>query len=342
MKSLRAIAFALAVLIAAGAFASPARADVSFGFFYSNLSPYGSWAVSAEHGRVWRPSVAYAGWNPYYDGHWVYSDLGWTWVSDYEWGAVAYHYGTWDHDPVLGWVWIPGYVWAPSWVVFCTGPDYIGWAPVPAHYSVGVSVGFRDIGPDRFVIVPAGRFLSPRVRHVAVTGPGARVIINKTKIVNRITYKNQVVVNHGPDVTFVEKTGGRRVKAVPIERVRHAAPGPRVRREDLRAGAHRGRAAEPVPARTPLPDRGRGSAVEKAKSDRRDTPGRPAARGPASPGRREAPAEPRTRMERSPRGEPGGGKTTPPPSSSKKKGKASGKDRPSGKQKPADGGKGDA
>src|SRR6185503_664987 len=90
---------ALAVVLFAGAISTPAIADVSFSFFYSNLSPYGSWAV-----------------------------------SDYAWGSVPYHYGTWALDPNLGWIWVPGYVWAPSWVVFSSGPDYVGWAPVPPRF----------------------------------------------------------------------------------------------------------------------------------------------------------------------------------------------------------------
>ena len=64
------------VLLSIG-FSIPAHAGVSFDLFYSNLSPHGSWLVSAEHGRVWRPAVSSAGWNPYYDGQWVFSDVGW-------------------------------------------------------------------------------------------------------------------------------------------------------------------------------------------------------------------------------------------------------------------------
>jgi hypothetical protein len=71
--------------------------------------------------------------------------MGWTWISDYEWGAIPYHYGTWVADRNVGWVWIPGRVWAPSWVVFRTGPDYIGWAPVPTGYSVGMSIDFGGL-----------------------------------------------------------------------------------------------------------------------------------------------------------------------------------------------------
>ena len=116
---------ALMVSLVAGVVHETKAAEVSFGFFYSNLQPHGSWVVSANYGQVWLPHAHGPGWNPYYDGHWVYTELGWTWVSDYPWGAIPYHYGTWTVDPVLGWIWVPGYVWAPSWVVFCSGPGYI-------------------------------------------------------------------------------------------------------------------------------------------------------------------------------------------------------------------------
>src|SRR5215510_269641 len=58
---------------------------VSFDLFYSNLSPHGTWLVSAEYGRVWQPREYDRDWNPYYDGRWVYTEFGWTWVSDYSW-----------------------------------------------------------------------------------------------------------------------------------------------------------------------------------------------------------------------------------------------------------------
>jgi hypothetical protein len=89
MKAVRASVLAIAILLVVSLTASPANAAVSFSFFYSNLSPHGTWLVSGQYGRVWQPGVYSAGWNPYYDGHWVYADVGWTWVSDSDWGDVA-------------------------------------------------------------------------------------------------------------------------------------------------------------------------------------------------------------------------------------------------------------
>lgn len=256
MRSVRTAVLSVVLLCVASGLTTPARAEVSFSFFYSNLSPHGAWHVSAEFGRVWQPYVYASGWNPYYDGHWAYSDCGWAWVSDYRWGAIPYHYGTWVPDPVFGWVWVPGYVWAPSWVVFRTGPDYIGWAPVSPHFSIGVSYGYAPPA-ESFVFVSAGHFLAPRVRTYAVPRGRAYGIINNTTVVNNLVIERNVVVNRGPDVRFIERAGGRKVRQVPIEQVARVAPQGHVRREELAVEPRRMqrgvRVSEPVV--DPIPDR---------------------------------------------------------------------------------------
>jgi hypothetical protein len=293
----------LALGLLTGVFARPAQAEVSFSFFYSNLSPHGAWQVSAEYGRVWQPSVYAPGWNPYYDGHWVYTDVGWAWVSDYAWGAIPYHYGTWVADPYLGWVWVPGYVWAPSWVVFRTGPDYVGWCPVPVHYSIGASLHFNHLDAGHFVFVPAHDFLAPRIRYHAVPRGRTNVVYAGTRIVNNIRIRNDVVVNPGPDVEYVGKARGRRVDAVPIERVARAAPGGRASREVVRVGesAHRRglRATEPrsvaVPVSSPRRGREPGDGREWGEPQRsrgRVEPDRSSSVSRQGPARRESAAPP--------------------------------------------------
>ncbi len=224
MKSLRALLFALVILFVAADAAAPARAGVSFGVSYSNLDPYGHWFVSAEYGQVWQPYESYRGWNPYYDGQWVYTDLGWTWVSDYPWGAIPYHYGTWYPDPVFGWVWVPGEVWAPAWVVFRTGPDYIGWAPVSPGFSIGASFAHAaPAGP--FLFVPAGHFCDVAVGRHAVSEGRSRALVHETRVVDNLAIRDNLVVNRGPDPAAIERAGGRPIRSVPIEAVPRAAPG---------------------------------------------------------------------------------------------------------------------
>src|SRR5207247_10094566 len=60
-----------------------AQSQISFSFFHNTLSSYGSWVNTGNYGSCWRPSGIASNWQPYYtDGHWVYTDYGWTWVSD--------------------------------------------------------------------------------------------------------------------------------------------------------------------------------------------------------------------------------------------------------------------
>jgi hypothetical protein len=261
LKNIKAVILAIAAVLVAGALARPARADVSFDFAYSNLSNHGTWLVSAQYGHVWQPSVYNQDWNPYYDGHWVYTDMGWTWVSDYDWGAIPYHYGTWIADPRVGWVWIPGSVWAPSWVVFRTGPDYIGWAPVPPGFSVGMTIELG--GPSSFVFVSSRDFLAPRVRTQVVPRDRVSVILSNTTVVNHIVVENNVVINRGPDVTVVERATGRKLQRERIESVPRVAPFEKVSRSQLAVDPERVkrgvRVADPVPASHPLPAADKGA-----------------------------------------------------------------------------------
>jgi hypothetical protein len=251
----------LALALLSCVLASPSRAEVSaavsFDFFYSNLTPHGSWVISSQFGRVWQPSVYGPDWNPYYDGHWEYTDLGWTWVSDYEWGAIPYHYGTWVADPRIGWVWVPGYTWAPAWVVFRTGPDYIGWAPVAPSFALGASFSSRAEFSGSFLFVSTRDFCAPRIRTLVVPETRARAIVNQTTIVNNLVVQNNIVVNRGPDVRVVEAAARRPIPVTRVESVPRVAPFSRVRRDELSiAPERRGRevrAAEPVSEARPIP-----------------------------------------------------------------------------------------
>jgi hypothetical protein len=102
-------------------------------YYGGELDESGSWYYEAEVGHVWRPYVA-TGWQPYSNGHWVWTSWGWTWVPYDPWGWVTFHYGRWGHSPAIGWYWIPGSVWGPAWVSWAVGGNYVGWCPL----------GYRD------------------------------------------------------------------------------------------------------------------------------------------------------------------------------------------------------
>src|SRR5215468_2097805 len=121
-----------------------AAVEVSIGVFTDTLSPYGTWVTVEGVGRVWRPNVAVVGddFQPYATGgHWVYTDYGWAFESDYDWGWAPFHYGRWYSDPDYGWVWVAGTTWGPAWVDWRFGGGYVGWVPLA---PVGVTVTYVD------------------------------------------------------------------------------------------------------------------------------------------------------------------------------------------------------
>jgi hypothetical protein len=233
------VAIALIAALGSAHEASAAHTPVTFEFFKASLSPHGGWHDSANLGRVWRPRVEIAGWHPYTYGHWVYTDVGWTWVPNYEWGAIPYHYGTWALEPELGWVWVPGYVWAPAWVVFRRGPSYVGWAPVPPSYSIGTSLEIDDYGADHFVFVRAGQFLAPEIHHHALPVARSRAIFADTRPIRKLRIENDLVVNPGLDVKRVERIAKTRVERHAIEQVPKVAPAGDASRDALRVDASR-------------------------------------------------------------------------------------------------------
>jgi len=115
--------------------------SASFQTFYDQLGDQGTWVQTDDYGYVFQPNVTDPQWAPYTDGHWVYTDVGWTWVSDEPWGWATYHYGRWANIDGTGWVWIPGYQWAPAWVSWRYGGGYCGWAPLPPETFIGVEFG---------------------------------------------------------------------------------------------------------------------------------------------------------------------------------------------------------
>jgi hypothetical protein len=115
--------------------------DASFQTFYDQLGDQGSWIQTDNYGYVFQPNVSDPDWAPYSDGHWVYTDGGWTWASNESFGWATYHYGRWANIDGTGWVWVPGYTWAPAWVSWRYGGGYCGWAPLPPETLYGAEYG---------------------------------------------------------------------------------------------------------------------------------------------------------------------------------------------------------
>ncbi len=105
----------------------------------SNLNPYG---------YVWIPRHMGYRWRPYSDGHWVWTDYGWTWIADQEWGDIPFHYGRWGWDNEIGWFWVPGTVWGPAWVTWRSNDQYMGWAPLPPGVEFSAGMNFNSLSID--------------------------------------------------------------------------------------------------------------------------------------------------------------------------------------------------
>jgi len=134
--------------------------------FYDALAPHGTWFVLPDRGWVWQPSGEEVGpeFVPYTNGHWVYTDVGWTWVSEYDWGWATFHYGRWFFDTRYGWLWQPGREWAPAWVDWRVGAGVVGWAPLPPDWVAPTSYDFA------WSFVDEPFFIAANVREHRIAG----------------------------------------------------------------------------------------------------------------------------------------------------------------------------
>jgi hypothetical protein len=192
----------------------PQDAD-TYDVFYNRLASDGQWFYDDNYGYVFQPTAASSGsWRPYSDGHWVWTDRGWTWVSNENFGWATYHYGRWIRVSGAGWVWIPGNEWAPAWVSWrqTDDNDYCGWAPLPPEATVSANVGvsswvdnYYDIGPAAFTFVRFNDFWRPSYRGYYLPPEQNLTIINRTQNITNITYNNNVINNNGPQFQRVSQ-----------------------------------------------------------------------------------------------------------------------------------------
>jgi hypothetical protein len=240
--SMRASARAIAVLIAVCSAPlvqpTPARAQVSltvsFGVFHDHLAGYGRWVTHERFGTVWVPTVTVVDWQPYRYGHWVYTDFGWTWVSDEPFGWATYHYGRWYRDVRFGWIWVPDTIWGPAWVAWRAGNvDYIGWAPLPPDADVETDVVFEPVvEPAAFVFVRTRYMVEPELVRFVEPPARSEVFIRTTTNVTTYSYSGTVIVNRGVAVERVERSVGRPVPRLTVQATSVLAP-TRVERDQV-------------------------------------------------------------------------------------------------------------
>jgi hypothetical protein len=218
-----AIVVAAASLSAPSVQAQEVLSEEGFGFFYDSLAPYGDWIQVAGYGPCWRPEMD-EDWAPYTEGYWAYTDVGWTWVSHEPFGSIVYHYGRWLLSD-RGWCWVPGADWSPAWVSWRSGPDYIGWAPlppeVPWHPQRGISNWVdvhTEIGPAYYRFCSVRDFSSPVLSGVLLRPSRNAVIMVRTENVTHITIRNSSVFCGGPRYDWVSEHASGRVPLLRVAR----------------------------------------------------------------------------------------------------------------------------
>lgn len=195
------------------------RGDVNVSIFYDEMSPYGDWLQSDNYGVVWCPWDKPVDWRPYTEGEWVWTNYGWAWVADEDWGWAAYHYGRWYDDPYNGWCWVPGRDWSPAWVAWREGGGYVGWAPMPPEMGWQVNVGFSSNNWDAMPGVEHYWWSFTLERDLPGAGVGRRlaprhrggVLVAGTHNITNYTYVDAHVANRSLDIEPIRRANGRNI-----------------------------------------------------------------------------------------------------------------------------------
>ncbi len=193
---------------------------------FSQIDEYGQWISVPGLGNVWRPNVS-PEWQPYSDGHWVWTANGWMWDSYEPYGWVVYHYGYWDNDPQYGWIWIPSYDWTPAHVVWYNQDGYVGWAPQPSPGYPVTNVYVRQT--NYWVVVPQKNFVDDNVVRY-------RTRDNNNAI--RSIRNNEG--GRAPDVREIENVTNRRIEAVNVVNERVTGGGRQIIRARIQSDRNAG------------------------------------------------------------------------------------------------------
>jgi hypothetical protein len=187
----------------------PYSSEMDTSYFYDYLSSYGIWVHQSPYGYVWIPDRMSYGWRPYSYGQWVWSDFGWTWVSQFRWGWIPFHYGRWSWDRYLGWYWVPGNEWGPAWVSWRTSDLFIGWAPIPPEARFVPGVGIRSLPYSLYhgawVFVEYPYFLNSRLNRYVLPVERNLTLVNYSALRTDILVQNNRVINRGVDVDYVRR-----------------------------------------------------------------------------------------------------------------------------------------
>ncbi len=198
-KAVSGLLLLLAMCFCAQKTSAQPGVSVSIQTFYDELEPYGQWIDDPELGYVWAPDAG-PDFKPYAtNGHWAATEFGNTWVSDYDWGWAAFHYGRWRFANDYGWEWIPGTEWGPAWVNWRTGGDYYGWAPLGPGINIDLSFGANYYEPDNYWIFAPRRYVyEPNIYRYYLPANRNINIIHNTTIINNVYSNNNCRYIAGP------------------------------------------------------------------------------------------------------------------------------------------------
>ena len=196
------------------------ESNVSFQLFYDQLSPYGQWIEYSNYGYVWIPDAG-PDFVPYStDGHWILTDDGWAWDSDYNWGWAAFHYGRWSFSDSFGWFWVPDNEWGPAWVNWRESDGYYGWSPMEPGISVAMSIGSSYNSQNDHWIFVNNRDIERTDINLYYVNHTDHDRIFRNSTVIRNTYldnsRNSTYVT-GPSRSQVQKVTGRTITPVIIK-----------------------------------------------------------------------------------------------------------------------------
>ncbi|MDB6110736.1 MAG: hypothetical protein JWR69_2486 [Pedosphaera sp.] len=204
-------------------------------YFYSYLSPYGTWGNLPGYGSFWQPyaAISSTGWAPYCDnGRWCYSNVGWFWNSNYAWGWAPFHYGRWWNHPTEGWIWFPGTQWAPSWVNWRSSGNFAGWAPLSPFADPGFGFsggsalvsfqpGFDRFGlsRDNFTFVPMSRLGDRNLSRFRLNPAQVQRIFPQTTLVASTfaTGAGNSILNRGIDPNLAQAASGSPILRVDVQ-----------------------------------------------------------------------------------------------------------------------------
>jgi hypothetical protein len=203
-------------------------ADLDMDYCYNYLAPYGNWVNLDPWGYVWCPRNMGYRWRPYSDGHWVWTDDGWTWISDLEWGWMPFHYGRWGWNDDIGWFWVPGTSWGPAWVCWRSNDLYMGWAPFPPGLEFRAGMNFAMFGmdiPGRFwIFIGCSHFMDGEIYDSVLPFERNEMIVGATALRNDFRFRGNRFVNQGMGIDAVRLATGHEVKRYSLQDVRQPGP----------------------------------------------------------------------------------------------------------------------